>query len=154
MPPGKRRIRLSSAEGFFASEISAEGAPISGPVIDIAQGADVRVSIVASDEVGTLKGFVVNGDRPVAGVLAVLAPKKESTDPGDYRGFQTDSDGSFDYQNVRAGEYVLFAVDRLDMEYSNPAAVRPYLAQGTSISIPARGSVTQNVSLSNPAPEK
>jgi hypothetical protein len=33
-----------------------------------------------------------------------LAPREKSSDPGDYRGSPTDSDGSFDFQNVRAGE--------------------------------------------------
>jgi hypothetical protein len=37
--------------------------------------------------------------------------------------FQTDSDGSFDYKDVPAGDYVLFAVEDTSFEYANPAAV-------------------------------
>ena len=117
-------------------------------------GATVQLSIVASDDIGTLKGFVMDGGKPVAGVLAVLAPKNDSKDPGDYRGFQTDSDGSFDYQNVRAGDYVLFAVERVDLEYANPAAVRPYLTGGKPVHIPAHAAIVENASLIASIPQK
>ena len=135
VPPGKRRVQLSSADGFFAAEIDAEGTTINGPALDIAPGAKVHLSILATDEVGTLRGFVMKADKPVPGVLVVLAPKMESKDPTAYRGFQTDSDGSFDYQNVRAGDYILFAIDRLDFEYANPVSVCAYLVSGKPIHI-------------------
>ena len=70
--------------------------------------------------------------------------KNDSNDPDDYRGFQTDSDGSFDYQNVRAGEYILFAVERLDLEYGNPSVVRRYLASGQRVRITAHAVVVEN----------
>ncbi len=84
-------------------------------MIEIAPAAAVRLTIIASDEIRALKGFVMNGERPVAVVLVLLAPKKDSNYPREYRSFQTDSDVSFYYQNVRAGEYVLFATERLDL---------------------------------------
>lgn len=96
----------------------------------------------------------MDGGKPVAGVLAVLAPKNDSKDPDDYRGFQTDSDGSFDYQNVRAGDYVLFAVERVDLEYANPAAVRPYLASGKPVRIPAHAAIIENALLLASIPQK
>lgn len=147
--PGRRRVQINSAEGFFAARITNEGGEAIDPVIDITPGVNIRLNIVATDEVGALKGFVMNGDRPVAGVLAVLAPKNDSKDPDDYRGFQTDSDGSFDYQNVRAGEYILFAVESLDLEYQNPAAVRAHFASGKSIRIVAHEVVAENATLSS-----
>lgn len=152
VPPSRRRVQLSGADGFFATEIAAEGAAISGPVIEVAPGAAVRLNIVAADEIGTLKGFVMNGDRPVPGVLAVLAPKSDSKDPGAYRGFQTDSDGSFDYQNVRAGDYILFAIERLDFEYANPSAVRPYRGSGKPVHIAPYAAIVENASLLTSAP--
>lgn len=150
VPPGRRRVQMSGADGFFAAQITVEGATLDGPVIDVAAGATIQLNIVASDEIGTLKGFVMDGDKPAAGVLAVLAPKIDSKDPGDYRGFQTDSDGSFDYQNVRAGEYILFAVERVDLEYANPAAVRPYLSSGKIVQISAHATVAENAALTAP----
>ena len=67
----------------------------------------------------------MNEKTPVSGVQAMLAPRRGSPDPGDYRAYQTDGDGSFDFKNVRTGDYVLFAVPQLDLEYANPAVVKP-----------------------------
>jgi hypothetical protein len=147
VPLGRRRVQITGADGFFASQITAEGAELDGPFIDVAPGAAIQLQIAASDDVGTLKGFVMDEGKPVAGVLAVLAPKIDSKDPGDYRGFQTDSDGSFDYQNVRAGDYVLFAVERVDLEYANPAAVRAYLASGKPVRILPHAGIAENATL-------
>jgi hypothetical protein len=144
--PGRHRILLNSVEGFFVASVEVKGAPAKGFLIDLELGAQVKANILASDETGSVKGFVLNGDKPVAGVLAVLVPVKETSDPGDYRSFQTDSDGSFDYQLVRAGDYILFAADRLDLEYMNPAVVREYLASGTRVRVAPHASVVQNAS--------
>jgi hypothetical protein len=145
--PGRHRILLNSVEGFFVASVEVKGAPAKGVLIDLELGAQVKADILASEETGTVKGFVMNGDKPVAGVLAVLVPVKETPDPGDYRSFQTDSDGSFDYQLVRAGDYILFAADRLDLEYRNPAVVREYLASGTRVRVAPHASLVQNVSV-------
>lgn len=149
---GRQLLQLTGADGFFVTQMTAEGASVDGPAIDVTPGAAIQLSIVASGEVGVLKGFVMNGDKPVPGVLAVLAPKSDSKDRGDYRGFQTDSDGSFDYQNVRAGEYLLFAVEKLDLEYTNPAAVHRYFSTAIPIRITDHGTAVQNVALSPLAP--
>ena len=130
--------------------MSAEGATLEDGVLDVASGASIQLKIVASDETGHLKGFVKGGEKPVPGVLAVLAPVTPSTDPYRYHGFQTDSDGSFDWDNVRAGDYVLFAVDRLDFEYANPEAVKPYLASGKPIHIGAHTVSNEDISVSAP----
>ncbi|HVO99626.1 MAG TPA: carboxypeptidase-like regulatory domain-containing protein [Bryobacteraceae bacterium] len=148
--PGRRRIQLTGADGFFAAKIAAEGARMEGASFELAAGAAVRLAVTASGEVGSLKGFVMNGDKPVTGALAVLVPRDGSPDPMAYRGFETDSDGSYDYQNVRAGDYILIAVERLDLEYANPAAVRPYLASGTPVHIAPHATVKQNTALSPP----
>ena len=63
-----------------------------------------------------------------------MAPRKESANPLDYRGFQTDSDGSFEFEGLAAGEFALIVLeDWFDFEYANPAAVRPYLESGRAV---------------------
>jgi Carboxypeptidase regulatory-like domain len=128
---GRYRPQLSGTDGFFLSEISVEGVTFKDGVLDLVDGASVHLSIVASDDIGRLRGFVKNGDQPVPAALVVLAPRVPSSDPYAYRGFQTESDGSFDFTQVRAGDYLLVAVDRIDLDYANPEALRPYLAAAT-----------------------
>jgi len=79
-------------------------------------------------------GTVVRNGEPVEGALAFLAPLKESANPLDYRGFQTDSDGSFEFEGLAAGDYVPMVLeDWLDFEYANPAAVRPHMETGRPV---------------------
>jgi hypothetical protein len=65
-----------------------------------------------------------------------------------YRGYQTESDGSFDFRDIPAGRYLLFAVDDTGFEYANPAAVGPYLPAAKPVTIEAHGSLTERISIS------
>ncbi len=141
---GRYRLRLLGPPGWFIAELSAEGAPLKDGVLELKGEAVVQINVLASDETGRLKGFAVNGDTPVPAVLVVLTPLDGHSAP---LGFQTESDGSFDYTSVPAGDYLLFAVDKLDFEYANPEVTRPYLAGATAVHIPAHGVVEQRVPL-------
>jgi hypothetical protein len=157
-PDGTFRIANANAAPFrpflygsaaqFIAQMSVEGAPFKDGVVDLTENTAVNLKIVASDETGRVKGFAMNGDTPAPAVMVVLAPRTESHDPTNYRGFQTESDGSFDYVNIPAGDYLLFAVDRLDLEYTNPDVVRPYLSSAMAVHLPAHGVVEQRVPLS------
>jgi hypothetical protein len=142
------RPYLYGSAAQYIAKISGEGAPLKDGVVDLTENTTVNLKIVASDETGRIKGFAMDGDKPAPAVMVVLAPPAESHDPTNYRGFQTESDGSFEYLNIPAGDYLIFAVDRLDLEYTNPDVIRPYLSSATSIHLPAHGVVEQRVLLS------
>jgi len=142
----KFRVIAAGVGGYFASEVSAEGMTMKNGVIDVTDGASIQLKITASDETGRLHGFVMKGEKPVPGLLAVLAPA-HGGEPYRYRGFQTDSDGSFDFTGMPAGDYILFAVDKLDLEYQSAEAVRPYLSTGEPVRIAAHGEYSENISL-------
>ena len=143
----KYRPEIGSAEGFFADQVSVEGAPVRDGVIDLTEGSSAKLNIVASDETGRYKGLVMNGGKPVPAALVVLAPVKETSESAAYRGFQTDSDGSFDFQNVRAGDYFLFALASVEgVEYANPSVIRPYYARAQKVRIEAHQTGEQNLS--------
>jgi hypothetical protein len=141
------RPSIRGMDGYFASEIQVEGADFNAGVLDLAEGQSVTVRMVASDEIGRLQGFVMRDDKPIEGVLAVLAPANGSANPLRYRGFQTDSDGSFDFQNVPADDYLLFAVEDTGLEYANPAAIRQYLSKAKPVRIEVHGVHSERISL-------
>jgi len=143
---GGSRFRpyLYGSAGMFIAKLSAEGAPFKDGVVDLTEETVAHLSILASGETGRLKGYAMTGDTPAPAVLVVLAPREGTAAP---LGFQTESDGSFDYENVPAGDYLLFAVDKLDLEYANPVVTRPYLAAATAVHVPARAVVEQRVPL-------
>ena len=94
------------------------------------------------------------GEVPVPGVLVLLTPASGSADSAMAHVFQTDSDGSYDWANVRAGDYVLFALAQLDLEYLNPAAIRPYLGMGKPMHIDAHREYNERIRLSPLAPRE
>jgi hypothetical protein len=150
--PGRFRITLGGRDGFLASEIEARGGSIKDGILEISEGSDVILSITASNESGDLRGFVVDGDRPLEGVLAVLAPaggqKGELTVTP--RAFQTESDGSFNFRSIPAGHYLLFAVDDSQLEYARPDVIAPYLPGAKEIEIRSRTSAEERIPLAPP----
>jgi hypothetical protein len=149
VPVSHVRLVLSSADGFFVTQMSVEGASVKDGVIEVVDGAQVQVNLAASNATGRLNGFVMNGDKPVPAAMVILAPGTGSADPLRYQAFQTDSDGSFDFTAVPAGDYVLFAADDLELEYANPEIVRPYLTQGKRVRIESHGVETESIGLTS-----
>ena len=50
---------------------------------------------------------------------------------------ESNSDGSYEFGGLPAGEYALFALDGgTGLEYANPAAIRPYLSGSRKVQVP------------------
>jgi hypothetical protein len=143
----RARMLLTGADGLFIRRISVQGATAKEGIISIPDTGNVNITLIATDATGELKGLVMDGDKPVPAVMVVLAPVPASNDPYSYHGFQTDSDGSFDFTGVPSGTYVAFAVDSHELEYTNSEVVRPYLALGKRVRIDAHASVSQRIDL-------
>ncbi len=156
--PGRFRFSLGGPDGFFASQIEARGGTINDGFLEISEGSDVSLLISASNETGGVRGFVVDGDRGVEGALVVLAPvsSKSGELSGDlnkdarYRGYQTESDGSFDFRSVPAGRYLLFAVDNSQLEYARPDVIALYRSRAKEIDIRTGDSTEERIPLALP----
>lgn len=142
--PGKYRPVIRSVDGFFASDIRVEGADFHDGAMEVAPGASPVLQIVASDEIARVRGFVMRDEHPVEGMMVVLAPERENMKLPT-QGFQTDSDGSFDYRSVPAGDYLLFAVDDNTFEYRNRPVIQPYLVGAKRIQVEAHQSYSENI---------
>lgn len=141
------RVRLYGSVPLAITQLSAGGAPVKDGLVDVTEGAEVHLKILASDEMGRVKGFAMSGGQLAPAVLVVLAPAAGSGNPADYFGYQTESDGSFDYVRVPVGDYVLFAVDRLDLEFTSPDVIRPYLESATPVHVALGAIVDERVAV-------
>ena len=141
------RVRLYGSVPLAAVAMSVDGVPVNDDILDLTEKNGARLKITASNELGRLKGFVTSGGRPAPAVLAVLVPAKGASSPSDYRGYQTDSDASFDYENIPAGDYLLFAVDQLDLEYTNPDVVKRFLPSASPVHISAHAILDRTITL-------
>lgn len=133
MPPGHYRPLVGSARRMISlRSVTLDGVMAKEEMVEIA--ANAKLELLGLVHGAAVSGTVARNGAAVAGALALLAPRRESANPLDYRGFQTDSDGSFEFEGLAAGEYVLIVLeDWGDFEYANPAAVRPHLETGRAV---------------------
>jgi hypothetical protein len=146
---GKYRISVRGTDGLFASRIEVKGADYTNGLLNVTSGAAITVALVVSDQTGNFKGVVVRGERPVPGAIVVLVPRR---DGGVGRGFQTESDGSFDFKNLEAGDYSAFAVEDRDIEYAKPGALDTWLPGAKTVKVAAHATTTENIVLTDVKP--
>ncbi len=137
---GQFRLMVFGESSCYLANVAAEGTRVVGTLIDIPERGPVRLQAAVRCDGGHVKGKVHTGEHPLVGALVVLAPKTDSGDATDYKLFQTDGDGSFDYEGVRPGEWLIFATLDDDLEYANPAAIRGYLEAAHPLRVAANGS--------------
>src|ERR1019366_3585278 len=125
---------------YSVQQMSAEGATVSGHTLILPLGASAAVSLTLVAGSSNIAGTAKRADKPFAGAMVVLVPKEVSNDPEQnrdlFRRDQSDLDGTFSLQNVVPGSYTLLAIENgWDLDWSQPSALAPYLAQGRTIEV-------------------
>jgi hypothetical protein len=125
---------------YSVQQMSAEGATVSGHTLILPPGASASVSLTLVAGSSNIAGTAKRADKPFAGAMVVLVPKEVSKDPelnrDRFRRDQSDLDGTFSLQNVVPGSYTLLAIENgWDLDWSQPSAIAPYLAQGRTIEV-------------------
>jgi len=151
VPASRWRLCLAGRDGLFIVRMSVNGVDVNDGVLELLDGSPVIVNLAASAAAGALNGFVMSSDKPVPKAWVILLPANSSADPCNYHAYETDSDGSFDFTAIPAGDYVLFAVSDQELEYANPEVVRPYLANAKRVSIKAHTGQTLQIELATDA---
>lgn len=142
---GRYRPAVRVGATYYAADIHVDGTEFRNGVVNIAEDETVTIRIVADGETGTLKGFVSRGEQAADGVMVALVPVEDSNNWPAYRGYQADSDGSFSFQAIPVGEYFLFAVDDMNLEYTNPAANRAYYPKARRVRVEAGQTITEKI---------
>jgi hypothetical protein len=136
LPPGNYVVLALNQEGYFIKNISAVGAKVIGKQVEIQSGANVRLSIVVTKGTGTVDGLALRSGKPFSQAAVFLAPNDPTHNWTLFRRDQSDSDGTFSLLRVLPGEYTVFAVaEGWDLEWANPAALRPYLGGGVKVRV-------------------
>ncbi|HXS94340.1 MAG TPA: carboxypeptidase regulatory-like domain-containing protein [Candidatus Limnocylindrales bacterium] len=125
--PGRYRVGVRLGAAIIRATVRAEGVPMRDGFLDLSEDDTPTLRITADSSTGAVRGYVQHEGKPIDSVWVILAPPGESPDWLNYRAYQTDSDGSFNFATVPTGDYLLFAVDDPDLEFTNPTAIRPYL---------------------------
>ena len=147
VPPGKYSIVAGSTDRpYSVSRVSAAGtADTAGPIIDVAAGASLDLTVYLVGGTVSLEGVVKRGDKPASGIMVALIPSAPESHLELFRRDQSDLDGTFILRGVIPGSYTLVAVeDAWGFAWLEPGALARYLRNGQNITIsdPMRGSIT------------
>jgi hypothetical protein len=129
-------------QDIFLVSVSATGARVVGRTIDIRGSDPIRLSLVVSQGIGRVDGTAVSGDdaKPMAGAMVLLVPDDPANNSILIRRDQSDSDGTFTLPSVVPGHYTLLAIrNGWDLEWMNPAVLRPYLQGGQPVEVQKNG---------------
>jgi len=138
MASGRYAISLGTSD-LYVKSVTARNAKVIDGLLDLPDTGPVQLEIVAAGDAGSVKGKVVAQGKPVCGANVVLAPATASENSADYHGYQSDSDGTFDFRGVKPGDYLLFATDDWQLEFGNRAAIQKYLREAKAVKAAANG---------------
>ncbi|HXT75255.1 MAG TPA: carboxypeptidase regulatory-like domain-containing protein [Candidatus Eisenbacteria bacterium] len=114
----------------------AEGREMAGREITIEPGSTQELTVVLTQGVVAVEGFVKRGTRPVAGAMVVLVPDNPEGHQDLIRRDQSNLDGSFVVRGVIPGSYRILALEHAwTMPWREPGALTPYLAKSQALTV-------------------
>jgi protocatechuate 3,4-dioxygenase beta subunit len=134
--PGTYDVVIMNAPAVTVKSIIATGANATGHKIEIKDATPVQLQLTVSQGKSSIYGLAMREKNPQAGVMVLLIPEDAANNRDLFRRDQSDSDGSFTLRSILPGKYTLLAIERgWELEWSNPAVLRPYLSKGIPINI-------------------
>jgi len=138
--PGSYDLAVNNIPDGFVKGIAATGASSSGRTITIKGSTPVKLAVMLAQGVGRIEGTAIRDGKPVAGAMVVLVPDDAATDAPLFRRDQSDSDGTFTLATVLPGKYTVLAIENgWELEWANPAVLKPYLPAGEVVNVIANG---------------
>jgi hypothetical protein len=136
--PGRYNLAVFNVSDYIVKSISVVGAKVVGHQVEVPRGASVRLTIVLTKGLGQIDGIALHDGKPMSQTAIFLVPD----DPGHnlplFRRDQSDSDGTFALRQVLPGQYTLISiVDGWELEWTDPAVLKPYLAAGLKVRVEA-----------------
>ncbi|MGC1648210.1 MAG: carboxypeptidase-like regulatory domain-containing protein [Candidatus Sulfotelmatobacter sp.] len=145
MAPGRYEVMVwGPPQPYSIQQMSAEGATVSGHAVILPPGASATISLTLVAGSSNIEGTAKHAGKPFAGAMVVLVPTEVAKGVGQdpetsrdlFRRDQSDLDGTFSLRNVVPGSYILLAIENgWDLDWSQPAAIGPYLSHGQAIQV-------------------
>jgi 5-hydroxyisourate hydrolase-like protein (transthyretin family) len=146
--PGSYEVTASAAGSPMAvTRLSATGGTVEGRLLKVGS-EPVTVTAQVAESISSVSGFAKLDRSPVSGVLLVLVPANPASGQEDSRINQSDSDGSFEFEHVIAGAYIVVAIeDGWSLDWGRREVMEHYLAKGQRVVVPAH---TTEINLKDP----
>jgi hypothetical protein len=136
VPPGRWNVLVQSGNLAMAAIAVLAGSRRSAGGQILAKDRPVDVSVVLAEGKSRIEGLTSKDGKGEAGVMVVLVPKNAGANLVLFRRDQSDSDGSFAFRDVVAGEYTAVAIENgWDLDWAKPQVIAPYLRGGISVTV-------------------
>jgi hypothetical protein len=134
---GNYELGLVNPDGTIAvKSISATGAKVQGHTISLAGGSSIKLNILVTKGLGQINGVVLRDGKPLSQAMVLLVPQDPEYNRVLFRRDQSDSDGTFTLPNVVPGGYTVLAIENgWNLEWANPAVLKPYLKNGVPLMV-------------------
>jgi hypothetical protein len=144
--PGKYEVTVAQGPRLAITSMRVRGAIAAGQMVDIPETGPVEIELAVDAAAQDLPGRVTAESRSQPGVIVMLVQRDGWQYTASYRFDQTDSDGTFRWQSVPKGEYLMFAFDRgLFEDYDDPQTIRRLLPIAQPVTV--TGEAGQSVEL-------
>lgn len=152
VPPGRYEVVLNGKPDLRLTGITAQSATAVGRFVTVPSG-DSALNLHVAEGRATITGFATTQGRPSVGAMVLLVPATLEDPAGlnIIRRDQTNTDGSFDLNDVLPGEYILIAIDHgWQVNWRDPSTLRGYMMHGVPLDLTSSASVKQNIEAQAP----
>jgi 5-hydroxyisourate hydrolase-like protein (transthyretin family) len=140
-------ITVQNGRRTMVQTVRAIGAKVVGRMVALPRTGTVELAITLSGEAARIDGTVLHEGKGLSQAMVVLVPESPQGNADLIRRDQSDSDGTFTLFQVLPGRYTVVAIENgWELDWQNPAVLRPYVEHGERIEI--TGPRTYKISVS------
>ena len=152
VPPGRYEVVLNGKPDLRLTGITAQSATAVGRFVTVPSGDSILNLHVAGGRAAVTGLATIHGKASV-GAMVLLVPATLGDPAGlnIIRRDQTNTDGSFDLNDVLPGEYILLAIDHgWQVNWRDPSTLRGYMMHGVPLDLTSSPSVKENIEAQAP----
>jgi hypothetical protein len=152
MPPGRYEVALAGKPNLYLTGITAHSAQATGRFVTVPGGSSTLTLHIA-DGRSTLTGIAMMQGKPSVGAMVLLVPaalgEPDSLDI--IRRDQTNTDGSFQLNDVLPRKYILLAIDHgWQINWKDPSTLRSYMMHGIPVDLSSTPRMKETIEAQTP----
>jgi 5-hydroxyisourate hydrolase-like protein (transthyretin family) len=129
-------VAVIDARGLIVQKVTATGAKVVGRTLVLPRSGAVDLTVTMSGLAARIDGTVLRDGKGMSQAMVVLVPESIQGNADLIRRDQSDSDGTFSLYRVLPGRYRVVAIaNGWDLDWQNPAILRPYLEHSEPIEV-------------------
>jgi Protocatechuate 3,4-dioxygenase beta subunit len=152
MPPGRYEVVLAGKPNLYLTGITAQAAQATGRFVTVPVG-DSTLTLHIADGRSALTGIATMHGKPSVGAMVLLIPATlgEPNSLNIVRRDQTNTDGSFELNDVLPGKYILLAIDHgWQINWKDPSTLRGYMMHGIPVDLASMPRLKESIEAQAP----